>query len=90
MGKPDENAVEFSKDFLAEIVRASGEQAYPRFEFLDGLFANGNPAFGHVKAEKVETFEEGNDLRLLRGQRKPQVGAEESIHKVQSLFSRSV
>jgi hypothetical protein len=45
MGKPDKDAVEFSKDIRAEIVRASGEQPHPRFEFLNGLVADRNSAF---------------------------------------------
>lgn len=44
-GKPDKDAIEFSKDIRAEVVRASCEQPYPRFEFLDGLIADGNSAF---------------------------------------------
>ena len=89
MGKPDEYASEFQEDIRREIMRASGDEAHLRFEFLNGFIANGNPALGEVKTEKVEAFEKGNDFCFLWGKRKSQLGAEESIHKVQSLFSLS-
>ena len=90
MGKPEEDAVEFSKDLWAEIVGASGEQAHPRFEFLDRLFADGNSPFGDVKAEEVEPFDKGNNLRLEWRKGKAQLGAQDSVHENQSLFSLGV
>ena len=89
-GKPDEDTVEFSKDIRAEVMRAGGEQAHPRLEFLDGRIADGNPAFGNVKTEEVEPFNEGNNLRLGWRKGKTQLGAQGCIHERQGLFSQSV
>jgi hypothetical protein len=68
MGKPDDDAVEFCEDLLVEVVRASRDEAKARLEFLNGLIANGNPAFGDVKTEEVKPFEEVGDLGLGRGE----------------------
>ena len=90
MGIPDEDTVEFSKDIRTEIMRAGSEQAHPRFEFLDGIIADGNSALGDMKAEEVKPFEKGNDLCLVRGKGKTQLDAQESIRESQSLFSPGV
>ena len=90
VGIPDEDTVEFSKDIRTEVMRASSEQAHPRFEFLDGLIADGNSAFGNVKAEEVKPFEEGSDFRLVGGKGETQLDPQESIHESQSLFSLGV
>src|SRR5574342_650333 len=54
VGKPDEDTVEFSKDIPVQVVRASGEQAHPHFEFLDGLFTERHAAFGEMETEEVK------------------------------------
>ena len=71
-------------------MRTSGEQTHPRFEFLNGLFTDGNSAFGDMETEEVKPFEEGNNLRLVGGQGETQLGAQESIHESQSLLSLAV
>lgn len=73
MGIPDEDPIEFSKDIRAEVMRAGREQAYPRFEFLDGLLADGDAAFGDAKAEEVKPFEKRNHLCLGGGKGKTQL-----------------
>lgn len=90
MSIPDEDTVEFSKDIRTEIMRASSEEAYPRFEFLDRLVADGNSAFGDMEAEEVKPFDKGNDLCFNRGKGKTQLNAQESVHESQSLFSLGV
>ncbi len=90
MGIPDEDPIEFSKDIRAEVMRADREQAHPRFEFLDGLFADGNSAFGDPKAEEVKTFEKGSDFRLVGGKGETQFITQNLVHESQGLFSQSV
>src|SRR3990172_271744 len=90
MGKPEENTVEFSKDLQAEVVGASGEQPHPRFELLNGLFADGNSAFRKVKTEEVKAFDKGNDLSLGRRKRETQLGTQDVVDESQSLFSLGV
>lgn len=71
-------------------MRASSEQAHPRFEFLDRLCSDGNSAFGDMKAEEVKPFDKRKNLCLVWGKGKTQLDAQESIHKSQSLFSLGV
>ena len=68
-------------------MRASGEQAHPRFEFLDRLIADGNSAFGDVKTEEVKPFDKRNNLCLVWGKGETQLVAQDGLHESQSLFS---
>jgi len=90
MGIPGKDTVEFSKDIRTKVMGAGREQAYPRFELLDGLIADGNSAFGDVKAKEVKAFEEGDHFGLVRRKGKTQLDAQESIHEGQSLLGESV
>lgn len=83
MGKPEDEAVEFSKDMLVKVVGASGEQANPRFEFLDRLITDGDPAFGEVKAEEVKPFDKVNHLCLGWRKGETQLAAQSGIHESQ-------
>ena len=66
MGKPDDDTVEFFDDLLVEVVRARGDAAKARLEFLNGLIADGSSASGDMKAEEVKPFDKISDLCLAR------------------------
>ena len=71
-------------------MRASGEQPYPRFEFLDRLVADGKPAFGNVEAEEIKALEKRDNFGLVLRKGETQLDAQEIINGSQSLFSVGV